>query len=63
MGIISDRLGEPSEQPDYEVVDALRADCIDAMSAVFDVFEKRVGELGGDTELFSMQILEQWRPW
>jgi hypothetical protein len=45
------------------VIDLMRRDCLKDMTDVFQIISGLVAEVGGDTELFGMQILEQWRPW
>ena len=46
-----------------EQLDLLKEKCLYAMTSSYRMYEDLVAATGGDTEEFSMLILEQWRPW
>ena len=46
-----------------ECMDCLRQDCLQEMTTVFKRFEQQISKNDGDTELFGIQVMEQWRPW
>jgi len=59
----SEMMTDEEYEAQREQLDLLKEKCLYAMTSSYKMYEDLVAAAGGDTEEFSMLILEQWRPW